>query len=137
MLDHIAISVKDLDRALAFYSGVLGFTVLTRKKNLDLNVEYASVKADQSVIEIIKPIGLSPSSPKPIKSGLAGVAECMRMKAGLNHISLRVDDIASVCSMLKSKGVQFLVEPHLTKSGSTFAFFTDPDGILIELIQRP
>jgi methylmalonyl-CoA/ethylmalonyl-CoA epimerase len=136
MLDHTAITVKDLDRSIAFYSEVLNFPLLSRKKNAELNVEYASVQVGQSAIEIICPIGSKLSNSKPTESGMTGVAARMHMETGLNHISLRVDNMDSVCRMLKSKGVKFLVEPRLTGSGSKFAFFTDPDGTLIELIQR-
>lgn len=134
--EHTAITVKNLDRSINFYTEVFDFPLLSRKINPELNVEYASVQIGQSTIEIITPINSKPKSSKPIEDGIVGVASRMHMETGLNHICLRVDDLDSVCRMLKSKGVKLIVEPRFTGSGSKFTFITDPDGTIIELIQR-
>lgn len=40
-LDHVAITVKDLNRAIDFYSKVLGFPVVKVKEKPEFGVTYA------------------------------------------------------------------------------------------------
>ncbi|MFH1327555.1 MAG: VOC family protein [Candidatus Bathyarchaeota archaeon] len=136
-LDHTAITVKDLDRSIHFYSKILSFQLLSRKKNIVLNVEYALVQVGQSRIEILSPIEGEPSDRNPVESGMEGVASELGRNVGWNHIALRIDSMEELCKVLKASGVRFVMEPKLMGSGSKIAFITDPDGNLIELIQRP
>ncbi len=136
ILEHVGITVKDLDKALRFYSEILGFPIISRKENWELRVIYAQIQIGQSAIEIFSPIGSEPSSSKLTKNGMEGVGMRIRETAGLNHLSIRVENIKAVFEKLKSKGVRFVLEPKLMGSGSKIAFFMDPDGTLIELIQK-
>ena len=135
-LEHIGITVKDLDKALKFYSEILGFPVLSRKENQELRVAYAQIQIGQAKLEILSPIEGEPSSPMPIESGMEGVGARIREMTGLNHLTIRVDDMEAIFERLGNEGVRFILEPRLTGTGSKIAFFTDPDGTLIELIQR-
>lgn len=135
-LDHCALTVKDLDRSLEFYSGLLGFPILNRKRKPESNVSYALVQAGQLTLEILSPLEGEPSPRKHLGGGMEGVWGRILETTGLNHISLLTDDIEETWRDLKGKGIQFAVNPHTTGSGSKIAFFTDPDGNLIELIQR-
>ena len=136
-LEHIGITVKNLDKALKFYSEILGFPILSRKENQELKVAYAQIQIGQSKLEILSPIEGEPSSPTPPEKGMEGVGVKIREMTGLNHLTIRVDDMEAIFERLESKGIRFILEPRLTGTGSKIAFFTDPDGALIELIQRP
>ena len=48
-------------------------------------------------------------------------------------ISLRADNIHSVCAKLKAKGITFTGEPEKQSWGGTLAHFQDPDGNIITL----
>ena len=135
-LEHVGITVKDLDKALKFYSEILEFPVLSRKENPELKVAYAQIQIGQSKVEIFSPLEGKPSRPRPAECGMEGVGARIRETTGLNHLSINVDNIDAVFEKLKNKGVLFILEPKLMGTGSKIAFFTDPDGTLIELIQR-
>lgn len=134
--EHVGITVKNLEKSLKFYSEILGFQVLSRKENRELKIVSALIQIGQLRVEMFSPIEDAPSIPKLIEYGMEGVGVRIRERTGLNHLSIRVDNIDSVFENLKNNGIKFVVEPKLTGSGSKIAFFTDPDGTLIELIQR-
>ena len=48
-------------------------------------------------------------------------------------ISLRADNIHSVCARLKAQGITFTGEPEKQWWGGTLAHFQDPDGNIITL----
>ena len=56
--------------------------------------------------------------------------------AGLRHLAFEVDDLATAVSELDSKGIAH--EPIRTDeyTGKQFVFFSDPDGLPIELYEK-
>lgn len=54
-----------------------------------------------------------------------------------DHIALEIDDMEKTISKLRSENVTITDEPfRLKPGGSLIAFIEDPDGTLIELIER-
>ncbi len=136
-LDHVALTVKDLGEAVKFYSEVLGFQVLKVKEKPELGVAYALLQAGQAVLEIISPLKGKPLTQKPAGEGLEGVTAKLCRRAGFNHISLRVENLEEACERLKGRGVKILMELKPGGGGSKLAFFTDPEGNLVELVEKP
>lgn len=140
-LTHIGICVADLERSLRFYRDVLGFayraeirvtgepsTTLLQLDDVDLRAVY--LERDGTRIEL-----LHYAAP-----GHRGTGETRPMnQLGLTHLSLRVDDLATTLADLKSAGVRILDRTHIDipAFGAAAIFVTDPDGVLIELVQAP
>ncbi len=57
------------------------------------------------------------------------------MRAGLQHLALHVTDLDAIAGQLACAGVPFTIEPKNIPGGVRIAFFTDPDGTSIELIE--
>jgi len=116
-LEHVAIASPEPRRLADWYVTTLGFR---------LNFEYAGnffVRApDGGMIEII------PSQ------GERGDAQ-MRTP-GLRHLAISVSDFDSAYAHLRGLGVNFAGEPF-ENQGNRLVFFSDPDGNLVHLIQRP
>lgn len=56
---------------------------------------------------------------------------------GFGHIALEVEDAAAYCAAVKQRGGEVVREAGAMKHGTTvIAFLRDPDGYLIELIQK-
>ena len=122
-LHHIAIICSDYERSKKFYTEVLGFTIIREvyraerqsyKLDLALNGDY--------LIELF-------SFPDP-------PARVSRPEAtGLRHIAFRVADIEVAKKQLEEKGVS--CEPIRTDefTDRKFTFFSDPDGLPIELYE--
>ena len=123
-LHHIAIICSDYERSKKFYTDVLGFQVqqeVYRKErdswigDLSLNGTY--------LIELF-------SFPDP-------PARVSRPEAtGLRHIAFRVDNIDETIETLQQKGIT--IEPVRVDeyTGRRFTFFSDPDGLPIELYEQ-
>jgi len=54
-----------------------------------------------------------------------------------DHITFSVDDMEATTTDLKEKGVVFNLEPISMEGGIKVAFFKDPEGVQIELVEYP
>ncbi len=146
-IDHINIVVADLERSLAFYTGVLGFTK-TREAELegewiDRIVGLRGVKARAAFI-------VSPGGEPRIEllcyerpSGAACAENSRANTRGLRHIALRVDDMAAMVARLRAAGVVLFSEPVRVPPGvvrddageKSLLYFLDPDGVILEFAE--
>ena len=141
-LDHIAITVSDLNRSLPFYTSVLGLVEAERHL---LEGETISTMAGKSgvvmqVVRLKTPDGsrvlldlqqyLAPKG--PVSNAALGMANH-------SHFCFEVDDIQKAYEKLKTQGVQF-VSPPVTfglEEPVRVVFFKDPDGFILELVEWP
>ncbi|MEU7337626.1 MULTISPECIES: VOC family protein [unclassified Streptomyces] len=122
---HVGLNVTDLDRSLAFYRDLLGFTLLAEGKEEERRYAF---------------LGSSDGDGGPVltlwQQARAPYAED---RAGLHHLALEVDSIDRVRtyeSALRAHGVTFAHEgvvAHREGSASGGIFFHDPDGTRLEI----
>jgi lactoylglutathione lyase len=117
--------VGDLDRSLAFYTGVLGMRELRRQDFPDgrFTLVFVGYGAEQenAVLE------LTHNWDTP----------AYEMGNGFGHIALEVDDAYAACEQIKARGGKVVREAGPMKHGTTvIAFAEDPDGYKVELIQK-
>jgi lactoylglutathione lyase len=122
---HTMIRTGDLDRSIAFYTQVLGMSLLRRKDYPDGKFTLAFVgyddEANHSVIELTYNWGV----------------EHYEIGNGFGHLAIEVDDVYAACAEIRAKGGEILREAGPMNAGSTIiAFVKDPDGYPIELIGR-
>lgn len=55
---------------------------------------------------------------------------------GLDHLGLRVNNMAEAVADLKQRGAEFVVEPRTIRPGVTIAFVRGPENVRIELLER-
>lgn len=56
---------------------------------------------------------------------------------GLEHIGLTVDDVDAACEELRARGAEIAIGPLTRSPGLRLAFVRGPEGIMVELVQRP
>jgi lactoylglutathione lyase len=117
--------VGDLQRAIDFYTQVLGMTLQRRSENPEYKYSLAFVgygkNPEHAEIELTYNWGV----------------ERYEMGTAYGHIALGVPDVVAACEKFKHSGGNVTREPGPVKGGTTvIAFVTDPDGYKIELIQR-
>jgi len=129
-IDHIAIAVRDIDAALAFYRDTLGIAPSTIVDVPTEGVRIAFLPLggpEGSKIELIQPLDPANS----IGRFLAKHGE------GQHHICLAVTDIDAALAQLQAEGVPVLDQsPRIAAEGR--AVFIHPKGahgVLIELVQ--
>ncbi|MGB9936703.1 MAG: VOC family protein [Methanobacterium sp.] len=117
------IAVENLDESVKFYTDVLGFEENNRF-NPENGVTIAFLKGDgDSMIELTE--------------GMENLDPNMKGQNGLFMVGLEVSDMDKTARELQGKGVQFTRGPIDTPNGTKIAFFKDPQGVQIELIQPP
>ncbi len=141
-LDHVSVSVADLDRSLAFYHDLLGIPILGRGEETaqetatitgleGARFRYADLDLGSGqVLELLQ--YLSPKG-TPLKQRV--------YDPGSGHLALRVEDIDAVLAKLKRTGVVARSEPVKLEEpawwrGARCAYVSDPDGVAVELVER-
>lgn len=122
---HTMIRVGDLERSIAFYTEVLGMTLLRRKDYPAGEFTLAFVgygpEDSHAVIELTYNWG----------------KEAYTLGDAFGHLAVGVEDIVGVCDQIRARGGRIVREPGPMKHGTTvIAFVEDPDGYRIELIEE-
>lgn len=127
---HTMLRVGDLQRSIAFYTQVLGMTLLRTTERPEQKYDLAFVG-----------YGTNPEHAEIELTYNHGVTS-YELGSAYGHIAIGVPDVAATCAAVRDKaqalGGAITREPGPVKGGTTvIAFITDPDGYKIELIQRP
>ena len=117
--------VGDLEKALAFYTEVLGMKLLRRREYPEGRFTLAFVgfgpESEQAALELTH----NWDTPR------------YELGSGYGHVAVEVEDAAASCAEIKRRGGVVTREAGPMKHGTTvIAFVQDPDGYKIELIQR-
>ena len=130
-IDHVAIVVSNIERALVFYRDILGITPGEIKEVPTEQVRIAFLPIGGpggSEIELIEPTTPDSSLSKFLE----------KRGEGLHHICLEVDDIDAALAEMKEKGAPVLdKQPRIAAEGR--AIFIHPKaahGVLLELIEH-
>jgi len=112
--------VEDVEAAVAWYTGHLGFTVISKYIPAFADVSRGSLRLLLS--------GPSSSAGRPMADGERPGP------GGWNRIHLIVDDLAAEVARLRAAGVRFRNE-IVTGPGGSQVLLVDPSGNLVELFQ--
>ena len=127
-INHVAVVVDDMDKALSFWRDALG---------MDLH-EVRDVPAEKSQVAFLPLAGSEVELVQPT-SGDSGIAKYLSKRGpGMHHICLEVDDIAGMLAQLQAKGVRLInEEPRSAADGKKYAFIhpESTSGVLVELYQ--
>jgi catechol 2,3-dioxygenase-like lactoylglutathione lyase family enzyme len=114
--------VNDVDSAIAFYNGHLGFKV-----DMHPGAGFAALSRGDLQLLLNTPSGSGGAS-QPMPDGRKPES------GGWNRIQLRVDDLAQEVESLKGAGVPFR-NPIITGNGGKQTLIEDPSGNPIELFE--
>ena len=122
---HVMLHVNQLDRSLAFYTGALGMHVLRQREIPDEGRRVAFVgfgeESTTTVVELTE---------------WANVAAPDRHE-GREHLAIGVPNAVAACDALRASGAPIVQEPTALSTGTAIVAFTrDPDGYLVEIVQR-
>lgn len=141
-LDHVAITVSNMERSLQFYRDRLG---LVQQSSHDLEGPIISRMAGKDRVRMKVVRLVCPETPKvqiDIQQYLEPIGKQSESNLGdvaNSHICIEVSDINKAYADLKAKGVKFIsppVEFDLKAEGKIgCVFFTDPDGYVLELTE--
>jgi lactoylglutathione lyase len=139
---HLGICVSDLERSLHFYCGGLGFEQVASHQVGEEFAALMEVEGVQLESRMLRRDGITIELLGFVAPGHTGDGSRRPInQLGLTHLSLRVDDVASVAATIEAYGGT-VVRPTRTTFdlGGTrldFVYCTDPDGVRIELMDLP
>lgn len=122
---HTMLRVGDLQRAIDFYTRVLGMKLLRTSDNPEYKYTLAFVgygnNPDHAELELTYNYGVS----------------SYEIGTAFGHLAIAVPDAAKACDDVRAQGGLVTREAGPVKGGTTvIAFVQDPDGYKIELIER-
>jgi methylmalonyl-CoA/ethylmalonyl-CoA epimerase len=128
-VDHIGIAVRSIEKALPFYTDVLGLPFLGIEEVESEQVKVAFLQAGEAKIELLEP--LSPES---------AVAKFIEKRGeGIHHVALGVEDITERIRELKEHGIRMIQDAPKRGAGGALVAFIHPKstgGVLYELCER-
>ena len=142
-IHHVGLIVKDLDRSIYFYHDIMGLKFQNEptpwfegpELEKGVNVPGATLRQvslwvdKTSTLELIEYGNRPADNKKAVPNNYLGAA----------HVCFNVNDIHATKKELESKGVTFYSEVNVVDSGPLagwrWCYFSDPDGLALELIQ--
>jgi catechol 2,3-dioxygenase-like lactoylglutathione lyase family enzyme len=122
-LDHLNMSVRDLEASVTWYGRVFGFRKV-EEGITDDGVTWAIVRAGEAMLCLYE---------HPRRELLDGAALLARGLHGLNHFSLRVSDPEAWKVAAEREGVEVRYGGAIEWPNSTSWYVLDPTGYEIEV----
>ncbi len=126
---HVAVVVRDLDAALAFYRDTLRLELDVVMPIESDGVKIGFLPVGESSIELVQPTRDD-----------TGVARFLANKGeGFHHVCLEVDDLAAELSRLAGEGIELIDSAPRRGAEGPVAFIHPRSchGVLVELIEAP
>ena len=127
-INHVAVVVDDMEKALSFWRDALGIELHELRDVPTEKSQVAFLPLPGSEVELVKPTTAD-----------SGIAKYLAKRGpGMHHLCLEVDDIDGMISRLREKGIRLInEEPRLAADGKKYAFIhpESTGGVLVELYQ--
>jgi len=158
-MDHVSITVQNVDRSIKFYSEALGMKLLrvsVLNPSPETTYKNAYMYSGTFLLEMITADDSAKHEETP-----QTWQQTMRGKIGITHLGVRVRDLDAAVRKVKAAGALMIGEPFEVRKESAaikyaakkadprisyarrpgkkpwrIAVFTDPDGVIIELVER-
>jgi catechol 2,3-dioxygenase-like lactoylglutathione lyase family enzyme len=136
-IDHISLTVGELDRSIAFYErfGLEPYKSYVSAgpevdegadtPRADMNIVWLRRPDERVMLELIRYVH------HPVQRSVHN------SNVGAAHLCFAIDDVYRAYEELTADGLQFLSPPHEDEFGVRWVYLRDPDGNAVELIQDP
>jgi catechol 2,3-dioxygenase-like lactoylglutathione lyase family enzyme len=119
----LGIIVSDIKASLAFYKDLLGLEFVGTNP-----VWFGTMhrlRFGTSDFKMIEPKVVPPKGAIGLESQL-----------GFRYVTFVVKNLAEICATLKGKGVEFTIPEKEVRPGTRIAMVKDPDGNIVEFVER-
>jgi catechol 2,3-dioxygenase-like lactoylglutathione lyase family enzyme len=155
-MDHVSITVHNVDRSIKFYSEALGMKLLrvsVLNPSPETKYKNAYMYSGSLTLEIITAV----ESAEQVASAQSW-QQTLRGRMGITHLGVRVSDLDAAIKKLEAAGAKMIGKPfainrdnfkntyvakrmdrrisYVKRPGKRIAVFSGPDGEIIELAER-
>jgi len=119
----VGIFVSDIKKSLDFYQRILGL-----EKTEEVQTGFGTLhrlRYGTSDVKLMDPKKVPPA-------GLIGLEK----QLGIRYLTFVIRDLSDLCAVLKQKGVEFTIPETQIRPGTRIAMVKDPDGNIIEFVER-
>ncbi len=135
LVNHVGLTVSDLDASIAFYAGVVGMTVQVRTTsggawfdtltgNDGAAIGVVMLQAPEVVVQLVQ-----------YERGGIGEAVTGHNRVGNVHLCINVDDVDAKRAAVVAAGLAATPIVALPAPGMRSFYTADPDGIPVEFLQ--
>ena len=142
-IHHVGLVVTNLDRSIYFYHDLLGLPFANEptpwfsgpQLEEGVGVPGATLRqvslwvGEHSTMELIEYGNRPPESSAPVPNNYLGAA----------HVCFKVTDVQAKKAELEAKGVNFYTDVNVVDEGPLagwrWVYFSDPDGLALELVE--
>jgi catechol 2,3-dioxygenase-like lactoylglutathione lyase family enzyme len=119
----LGILVSDINASLKFYQDLLGLKFI-EKNPVWFGTMYR-LRFGASDFKLIAPRTMPPK-------GLVG----LEAQIGFRYVTFVIKNLSAVCGKLQEKGVAFEIPEKEVRPGTKIAMVRDPDGNIVEFVER-
>ena len=119
----LGILVSDIKASLEFYRDILGLDYVG-----EIPVWFGTMhrlRFGSSDFKVTQPNTIPPKGPIGLESQL-----------GFRYVTFVIQDLRGVCKELQSKGIEFFLPEKELRPGVRIAMVKDPDGNIVEFVER-
>ena len=128
MFVHTSIRTSNMDKSIDFYTRLLGLTLVSRREIPQNNAEIAFLRDRQAKGSLLE---------LTFYRNQRKFVQAVYENRVFDHLAFEVKDMEKTVAALRKEKVTVTDEPFkLSPTGPLIAFVEDPDGTLIELIER-
>jgi catechol 2,3-dioxygenase-like lactoylglutathione lyase family enzyme len=120
--DHCGFQVSNMQKAIEFYTGKMGFKLLFLRTNEEVREEYAFLDYDGARIELIADLDGNFVKPEITKHFCP-------------HACLETHDMSGVIETLKKNSIPVIGGPHFIEDEEAWLYIKDEDNNVLEFIQ--
>lgn len=119
----VGIVVSDIDRSLAFYQTILG---LEKVEEIEVWFgRFHRLRFGESFIKLVDPLE-PPATNRPK----------IEDQTGIRYLTFPVRNIDEICATCEQAGVPFEKHKFELRPGVFIAMVRDPDGTIVEFVER-
>ncbi len=127
MFVHASIRTSNMERSISFYSRLLNLKLQSRREIKETNAEIAFLQDPEE-----KGCMLELTFYRNQKKFVQPEYE----ERLFDHLGFEVADMNKTLTAMRKENITITDEPFKLNANTTIAFIEDPDGTLIELIER-
>lgn len=116
-LNHVGLSVPDLDKAVEYYTKTMGFPEAFRIKNASGQVQLVYVQISQNTFVELQPA----NAQRP---------------PGITHFGVHVENMGAATAMFRERGAA-VGETTVSGTKAILSNIVDPNGVRMELAELP